>query len=201
MVISPFNLYLLNTEHPAMINIAIAIAIVENDATSLDELMSRLHQSGGATLSSTGVANLKVWLASRDPSLLLLPPSKENEQTPAFPADKPMPAMHRGKAPTCWLLDAAQQELTAPCGKVIPLTHSEFCLLRAGVNACERMVSRKTLIEALGQSPLHYNEKCLEMLISRLRSKLASATQESFSIRGVRNQGYFFGSKLQQVGV
>ena len=179
----------------------IRIAIVENDAASLDELVSRLHQSGGAALSPSDVAILNAWLASREPGLLMLRPSREHARVQALPAEPPISGRNHSKEQTCWLLDSAQLELTAPDGKVIPLTHSEYCILRVAANTHGKLVSRKTLIGALGQNHLHYDERCLEALISRLRRKLVSCTQDNFLLRGVRGQGYLFGVKLIEVGI
>lgn len=175
------------------------IDIFEADAASLDDFASRLHQSGRAALSPSEIASLNAWLASQEPGLLMLRPSRENARIPAFSADIQIPGRNHGKEKPHWLLDSAQLALTAPEGKVIPLTHSECCILRAAANTHEKLLSRKTLIKSLGQNHLHYDERCLEALISRLRRKLASCTQDSFPLRGVRGQGYLFGAKMIQI--
>lgn len=98
-----------------------------------------------------------------------------------------------------WLLNATQMELIAPDGKPIPLTHNECCVLRAAAGAAGHLVSRKALIEALGQNFWHYDERRLEVLISRLRRKLANAFPDGFPVRGVKGHGYLFGVVLEEV--
>jgi DNA-binding response OmpR family regulator len=93
----------------------------------------------------------------------------------------------------------SQLELITPYGKLIPLSHNECCVLGAAANANGNMVSRKMLIEALGQDFWYYDERRLESLISRLRRKLASYAPEDFPIRGVKGQGYLFRVELQVV--
>ena len=98
-----------------------------------------------------------------------------------------------------WFLDAAQMELIAPDGNPIPLSHNEFCVLQAAARAQGNLLSRKTLIEALGKNYLHFDERCLETLISRLRRKLNTTVYGSFKLRGVRCHGYLFGMTLQEL--
>ncbi len=98
-----------------------------------------------------------------------------------------------------WTLDASQLELIAPDGKRVTLSPNEFCVLQAAARAKGNLLNRKTLIEALGKNYLHYDERCLETLISRLRRKLASTVKEGFPLRGVRGHGYLFGAELQEI--
>jgi len=90
-------------------------------------------------------------------------------------------------------------ELIAPNGKHIPLSHNEFCVLQAAAHAQGNLLSRKTLIEALGKNYLHFDERCLEALISRLRRKINSNVDGHFKLRGVRGHGYLFGAVLQEI--
>lgn len=107
--------------------------------------------------------------------------------------------MLNGNGQTRWQLNSSQLELITPDGRAISLSHNECCILRAIANANGKLVSRKTLIEALGHEFWHYDERRLESLISRLRRKLASYVPESFTIRGVKGQGYLFRAELQVV--
>lgn len=98
-----------------------------------------------------------------------------------------------------WFLDASLMELIAPDGKHIPLSHNEFRVLQAAAHAQGSLLSRKTLIEALGKNYLYYDERCLEALISRLRRKLNIIRDGSFKLRGIRGHGYLFGATLQEI--
>ncbi|PZN73006.1 MAG: hypothetical protein DM484_23490 [Candidatus Methylumidiphilus alinenensis] len=109
------------------------------------------------------------------------------------------PISSRGYNLPVWFLDASLMELIAPDGKHIPLSHNEFCVLQTAAHAQGNLLSRKTLIEALGKNYLHFDERCLEALISRLRRKLNTTIDGSFKLRGVRGHGYLFGAALQEI--
>lgn len=100
-----------------------------------------------------------------------------------------------------WLLDSSQLNLIVPDGRQVPLSYNEWRVLRAVANADGNLVSRKVLIEALDQNFLHYDERRLESLISRLRRKLAPYAPDGFPVRGVKGQGYLFGVRLQEVEI
>lgn len=104
------------------------------------------------------------------------------------------PPKHR----TTWALKPSQLQLVAPGGQPISLSPGEFRVLQAAASAKSNLVSRKTLVEAMGYNYWHYDERRLETLISRLRRKLASATAEDFPVRGVKGHGYLFGVDLQE---
>jgi DNA-binding response OmpR family regulator len=104
-----------------------------------------------------------------------------------------------GNTQKTWFLNGSQLKLIASDGEIIPLSYKEYCLLNVAGQAKGSLVSRKTLIEALGHSYLHYDERCLESLISRLRRKLASFLEEAFSIRSVKGKGYVFNMEMLEI--
>jgi DNA-binding response OmpR family regulator len=67
------------------------------------------------------------------------------------------PEIFNGNEQTHWQLNSSQLQLIAPDNKAIPLSNNECCILRAVINANKNLVSRKTLIEALGQEYWQYD--------------------------------------------
>lgn len=172
----------------------ILIAIHDHNAYLFENISSNLQLTDFTATTVLNGENLTAWLAAQgvDVSALYLPNENERPATISTPPDK----LNSNKQAR-WQLISSQLELITPDGSFIHLSHNEFCILRAAANANGNLVSRKMLIEALGQNFLHYDERRLEALISRLRRKLASYAPEGFPIRGVKGQGYLFGVELQ----
>ncbi|MCK9638196.1 MAG: winged helix-turn-helix domain-containing protein [Methylobacter tundripaludum] len=179
----------------------IRIAILDQNSYLLDKLDFNLHQQGFAATTALDGENLSVWLAKHGIDMLVLHLPNKEEQPATTSISRTKPELLNGNEPACWHLNPSRLELITPAGRPIPLSHNECCLLGAAANANGNLVSRKMLIEALGQDFWHYDERRLESLISRLRRKLASYAPEDFSIRGVKGQGYLFGVALQVVEI
>lgn len=175
----------------------IRIAILENNDDLLDDLASHLQQAGCATTLLPDGTSLDAWLAEHGADVLVLRLPRRTKRPVAGKANSNI--INRDDQMR-WLLNSAQLELITPDGKPIPLSHDECCVLRAAVCAGRTLISRKTLIEALGQNFWHYDERRLEALISRLRRKLASHFPVNFPVRGVRGHGYLFEAELQEIG-
>ena len=179
----------------------IRIAILDQNSYLLDKLDFNLQQQGFAATTALDGENLSVWLAKHGIDMLVLHLPNEEEQPATTSISKTKPELLNGNEPACWHLNPSRLELITPAGRPIPLSHNECCLLGAAANANGNLVTRKMLIEALGQDFWHYDERRLESLISRLRRKLASYAPEDFSILGVKGQGYLFGVALQVVEI
>ena len=152
------------------------------DQTSLllnDNVPNLKHTSVSTTVLDS--ENLSVWLTKHGINKVLLHHPSEPKQI-------------------CWQLNSRQMELLAPDGRLVPLSHNECCILKAAALANGNLVSRKMLIEALGQEFWDYDERRLESLISRLRRKMSAYAPEDFSIRSVKGHGYLFKVALQDVG-
>lgn len=162
----------------------------KEDAGLLDTFAASLHRAGYTTAPLPGGAAMSTLVAEQRSSVLVLGTPKNG--TPLAIGK----AAANAQAP--WLLNSPQLELLAPNGTPIQLSHSESCILQAAAHADGQLLGRKTLIEALGQNFMHYDERRLEALISRLRRKLASYVPDGFPIRAVRGHGYLFGAALQE---
>lgn len=180
-----------NWGHLAMI----LIAIHDHNAYLFEHIPSNLQLTDFTVTTVLNGENLSAWLATHGVDMLALPLPIEHEPPPPLPI-RAKPERLNSNEQSRWQLNLSHLELIHPNGEPIPLSHNECCVLGAAAKSNGNLVSRKTLIEALGQDFWHYDERRLEALISRLRRKLASYAPEGFPIRGVKGQGYLFGVEL-----
>ncbi|MDX8399646.1 MAG: winged helix-turn-helix domain-containing protein [Gallionellaceae bacterium] len=169
------------------------IAIV--DANLIDGLDRRLQQSGLSSTAIGDVSSLNSWLSEHGATVLLL--NLELKKEAVNPIRTVKTERRKANQQISWCLNSALFKLTSPSGMAISLSHNECCVLQAASSANGQLVCRKTLINALGQNVMHYDERRLEALISRLRRKLVSGVAEDFPIRGVKGRGYLFGVNLR----
>lgn len=97
-----------------------------------------------------------------------------------------------------WVLDAGARRLRSPAGVDIALTGAEFRLLAALAATPDACAGRPRLAEALGQSWLDFDERRLEVAVSRLRRKLRAHGAEL--LHAERGVGYCFGAALSMQG-
>ena len=96
-------------------------------------------------------------------------------------------------------LNVRIRRLTAPGGKNVPLTNSEFNLLAAFLAAPQCVLSRDQL---LGRSRLHNDEvydRSIDTQVGRLRKKLAPQGAKADLIRTERGAGYAFSAAVEIV--
>lgn len=89
-----------------------------------------------------------------------------------------------------WQLRLRSRVLLAPDGGVVSLTHAEGVLLQALQRSAPGPASRRQLVEALGGNFQDFEERRLEVAISRLRLKLAESGFAGETIRAARGVGY-----------
>ncbi len=89
-----------------------------------------------------------------------------------------------------WRFSPRALRLTAPDGAVLTLTHSESLLFQTLLRCSPGPADRRRLVEALGGNYLHFDERRLEVAISRLRRKLWQAAPGNEAIRAARGIGY-----------
>lgn len=96
-----------------------------------------------------------------------------------------------------WTLSMARRELHSPTGAMIDLTGAEFDLLATFIGQPQRVLGRERLIELsrtrLGDS----SDRSVDVLVSRLRRKLASSGG-SAPIVTVRGVGYMFKAEVER---
>ncbi|WP_445003260.1 response regulator transcription factor [Halomonas mongoliensis] len=99
----------------------------------------------------------------------------------------------RGESPADqWSLDRLRWVLMAPDSAPISLTYREMVILDALSGSPGRVTPRESLVEVLGFDPADYDPRRLEILIRRLRSKVASHTSQSLPLTTVHGIGYAF---------
>lgn len=96
-----------------------------------------------------------------------------------------------------WTLSLARRELHSPSGAMVDLTGAEFDLLATFVGQPQRVLGRERLIELsrtrLGDS----SDRSVDVLVSRLRRKLASAGGNA-PIVTVRGVGYMLRAEVER---
>lgn len=97
----------------------------------------------------------------------------------------PAAALARG-----WYLDAGGWRLHAPSGRTVELSRSERCVLQRLFAAGGEPVSRDALIVELGESLDTFDAHRLEMLVHRMRRKVAGEAGTDLPLRAVRGVGY-----------
>jgi DNA-binding response OmpR family regulator len=95
-----------------------------------------------------------------------------------------------------WTLDPAQRELVSPEGAVVDLSGAEFDLLLAFVRQPQRVIGRERLLELSRARVTDASDRSIDVLVSRLRRKLARDGGDGGLIRTVRGVGYMFASAV-----
>ena len=94
------------------------------------------------------------------------------------------------RAPATEATDREGWYLNAPDGELIALTDAERTLVQRLRQEQGRPVERETLIEALTSNTADFDPHRLEVLIHRLRRKLARTVQPKLEIVTIRGSGY-----------
>jgi len=113
---------------------------------------------------------------------------------------EPAASPHVGYEFSGWTLSIWARELQTPDGVVVPLTGSEFALLRTFVEHPREVLDRDRLLSLVrGRSSFAF-DRAVDLQLSRLRRKLTSAHGEAGNLfRTVRNEGYIFVSAVRRV--
>lgn len=102
-------------------------------------------------------------------------------------------ALHRRllpAAPNAWRLCPQRLELVSPTNEVTELSHKENLALLALARNHGKLSIRR-LVEAMGEDWMTYEKNRLELIFSRLRSKMRSIYPLSHNpIKSLRNEGY-----------
>lgn len=91
-----------------------------------------------------------------------------------------------------WVLNSLTWLLAAPDGRSVKLSHSEHVLLTHLSRAPGKTVSRHDLTAALGHDPEHYDQRRLEIMVRRLRTKVIDSLGSELPLVTAHRQGYAF---------
>src|SRR6516225_4553374 len=95
-------------------------------------------------------------------------------------------------------LDLAGRSLADPVGKDIPLTHSEFGLLRAFVERAGRVLSRDQLLQLTAGRDAETYDRSVDVAVARLRRKIEPDSKRPSLIVTVPNSGYKFAAQVRE---
>lgn len=90
-----------------------------------------------------------------------------------------------------WTLSLSRHELRSPQGALVDLTGAEFDLLATFLNQPQRVIGRQRLIELSRTRMSDSSDRSIDVLVSRLRRKLAGP-DDNAPIVTVRGVGYMF---------
>jgi len=96
-----------------------------------------------------------------------------------------------------WTLDAATRNLTAPDGVVVPLSGTEFKLLRIFLAHPDRVLTRDQLIDLMISREAGPFDRAIDVQVSRLRQRLREDAREPQIIKTVRGEGYVLAAKVE----
>ncbi len=96
-----------------------------------------------------------------------------------------------------WSLDATTRNLTAPDGIVIPLSGTEFKLLRIFLAHPDRVLSRDQLVALMIAREAGPFDRAIDVQVSRLRQRLRDQAREPRLIKTVRNEGYVLAAAVE----
>ena len=91
-----------------------------------------------------------------------------------------------------WQLDRESRQLLAPSGLTVALSNAEYRLLCSFLQAPRKLLSREQLLSLAGGEQVGAGERSIDLLVSRLRQKLARASDGLDLIRTIRGKGYLF---------
>jgi len=105
----------------------------------------------------------------------------------------------RSNAEETWVLDRVRWRLVSPQLKAMQLTAKEVQLAERLAREPGVTVSRRELVELLGQESTNAESRSLDAAIKRLRRKAMDATSEALPIQTVQSQGFLFSAPVRIV--
>lgn len=96
----------------------------------------------------------------------------------------------------CWQLSAAPRRLISPNGVNIPLSGQDHSVLLALMSGGE-CVTRRTIVEALGENFLEYDQRRLDTQMRRLRRKVKETCGQLLPVNTLHTIGYCFYAKAK----
>ena len=96
-----------------------------------------------------------------------------------------------------WALDVATRNLTSPDGVVVPMSGTEFKLLRAFLAHPHRVLTREQLIELMISRDAGPFDRAIDVQVSRLRQRLRDDAREPRLIKTVRGEGYVLAAQVE----
>jgi two-component system OmpR family response regulator len=89
-----------------------------------------------------------------------------------------------------WVLDTVDRHLVSEAGVVTPLSGAEYRLLRTFLEHPARVLTRDQLMDLTQGREAEALDRSIDVLVSRLRQRLADDPREPRLIKTVRGEGY-----------
>lgn len=96
-----------------------------------------------------------------------------------------------------WILDVQGHQLIDPDGVVVPLSSSEYRLLRVLLEYPNRVLTRDQLADLLRGRDWDPDDRSIDVQISRLRRRLRDQAREPSLIKTMRGEGYLLATEVQ----
>jgi two-component system OmpR family response regulator len=103
------------------------------------------------------------------------------------------------RKPLSWQLKRHDRLLQSPSSFEVALTGVEVCLLETMLRQPGKTASRRELIEAMGHDFLTFDERRIEVRISRLRKKIRDSTSNEDPLQSEWGVGYAFAAPCEIV--
>lgn len=101
-----------------------------------------------------------------------------------------------GTLPTgAWVLELGQRSLWPPSGSAIALSEQDLTVLHELMRHSGSLVSRRQIIQTLGEDFLSYDQRRLDTQMRRLRRKVSESCSLTLPVTTTRNVGYRFHAK------
>ena len=177
--------------------ILLDIGLPDEDGLSVARHLGGLVQAGIIVLTGRGDAGerqrglleaVDMWL--HKPLEIDIIAASIHSLLRRLPAGAATNAMQASAGGSTWLLDQANWRLVAPGGVAVVLTRAERAVLGKLQAVPGDPVDAEALIAELGGRSDSFDKHRLEMLMYRLRRKVADATLQPLPVRSVRNRGY-----------
>lgn len=98
-----------------------------------------------------------------------------------------------------WEVDCVARHLVSPAGVVVSLSGAEYRLLMAFVERPQRILSRDQLLDlSRGRDAVAF-DRSIDVLVSRLRQRLADGGKDPVLIKTVRGEGYVLAADVVAV--
>ncbi|RDI99413.1 response regulator [Dyella solisilvae] len=91
-----------------------------------------------------------------------------------------------------WRLDTTARHLLDEQGTIVPLSGAEFRLLRVFLDHPQRVLSRDQLLNLTQGRDAELFDRSIDLLVSRLRTRLSDNARDQAYIKTVRSEGYVF---------
>ncbi|OON62760.1 DNA-binding response regulator [Massilia sp. KIM] len=95
-----------------------------------------------------------------------------------------------------WRLDTAARHLVGPDDVVVTMSGAEYRLLRVFLDHPQRVLSRDQLISLTHGAGVDLFDRSIDILVSRLRTRLGDDARDPRYIKTLRNEGYVFSSTV-----